>query len=107
MKGTTMDQKHDLYTRHDRKYIAITWFNEADWPRWLAIDPEFQPDYDLWLERMDKMIAALHAQNIGVVKVMVDPDEFVRWAGDDVGSIRRSTFAALKAKGLLKTPQDA
>ena len=92
--------------QNDRKYVAITWFNEADWARWLAIDPDFQPDHGVWQQRMNQMIRALDAQNIGVVRVLVDPDEFVRWAGVGVGSAKRCEFAVLKAKGLLKTPQD-
>lgn len=38
--------------------IGISWFNEADWPRWLAIDPGFQPSYQRWLDRMEFEIDA-------------------------------------------------
>jgi hypothetical protein len=39
--------------------LAVTWFRKEDWPRWLAIDPDFQPDYDHWLERSEAQLKAL------------------------------------------------
>ena len=50
--------------------LATTWYRKKDWPRWLELDPEFQPDYDHWLKRMEGQIAALEKQGVLVEKVV-------------------------------------
>ena len=59
--------------------MALAWMRREDWPRWLAIDPLFQPDYNHWLRRMEKAEAQLKAAGTPVIKVMVDPEEFIAW----------------------------
>ena len=81
------------------KTLAVTWFRKEDWPRWLAIDPEFQPDYDHWLKRSEQAMVD-HADPRHVLeKVMVDPDEFLEWsrvnAGGEVGQHARAEYVAM------------
>jgi len=81
--------------------LAITWFRREDWPRWLEIDPQFQPDYAHWLKRMDKALVAYRAAGIPIIKPLVHPDAFLAWAqanGKSVGPTARAAYAALKAR---------
>ncbi len=81
------------------KAFAVTWFRKEDWPRWLAIDPDFQPDYDHWLKRSEQAMKDHSDPRYLLEKVMVDPDEFLDWsrvnAGGEVGQDARMTYAAL------------
>lgn len=79
--------------------MALAWMRKEDWPRWLEIDPEFQPDYAHWLARMNAASAQLTAQGVPVMKVIVDPDEFLAWSrenGQGIGSTDRASFAVFK-----------
>lgn len=35
------------------KALGVAWFRKEDWPRWRAIDPDFEPDYDRWLRKAE------------------------------------------------------
>jgi hypothetical protein len=78
--------------------MAVAWLRKEDWPRWLAIDPDFQPDYNHWLTRMEAAVKSLEGQGTLVEKVIVDPDEFVEWCklnnGRKVDSKGRGAYAA-------------
>jgi hypothetical protein len=77
--------------------MAVAWMNKEDWPRWLAIDPEFQPDYDHWLKRMQAAIKQVEAKGTIVEKVIIDPEEFFEWCRINrcrVDSKGRSVYAA-------------
>ena len=79
------------------KTVAVTWFRKEDWPRWLAIDPDFQPDYDHWLRKSKQTMADYNDPRYVLEKVMVDPDEFLEWsrvnAGGEVGQSARAQYA--------------
>lgn len=77
--------------------MAIAWMRKEDWPRWLAIDPQFQPDYDHWLKRMTAEIKRIENAGTLCEKVVIEPDVFVEWCGvnrREVNSTSRATFAA-------------
>lgn len=77
--------------------IAVAWMRKEDWPRWLALDPDFQPDYEHWLKRMTDAVARLEAEGKLCETVEVLPDEFLAWcraSGCDVNSQNRSVYAA-------------
>jgi hypothetical protein len=82
--------------------LAVTWFRKKDWPRWLELDPEFQPDYDYWLKRMKGQIEALEKAGILVERVVVDPDKFVAWCNfqgcDPASTSARAAFASMRGK---------
>lgn len=81
--------------------VGVSWFREEDWPRWLAIDPNFQPDYQHWLKRTEKAIKDCEAAGHALRKVPVDPDEFLTWsraAGCGVGTMARAEYVAMKTK---------
>jgi hypothetical protein len=59
--------------------LALSWYRKADWPRWLEIDPDFEPDYDYWLARSEGQIAALEKRGIFPTKVVIDPEKFLEW----------------------------
>lgn len=83
--------------------VGVAWFRREDWPRWLAMDAQFQPDYAHWLRRMTAVFADLQAKGVPVVKVVLDPDEFLEWSnatGRGVGTDARAGFAAFKAMQL-------
>ncbi len=79
--------------------LAVTWFRKEDWPRWLAIDPDFQPNYDHWLKRSEQAMAEYNDPRYMLEKVLVDPDEFLEWsrvnAGGKVGQKARTDYAAM------------
>jgi hypothetical protein len=80
--------------------MAVAWMREADWPRWLEIDRDFQPDYRHWLKRMEDAVAQLKARGMPVIKVTIDPEEFLAWSkanGEGIGSIDRAAFAVMRA----------
>lgn len=83
--------------------VGVAWFRREDWPRWLAMDPDFQPDYQHWLRRMEDVFARLKATGAPVVKVTLDPDQFLAWSsasGRGIGTDARAAFAAIKAREL-------
>lgn len=85
------------------KRMAMAWLREEDWSRWLELDPQFQPDYQHWLKRMNAMYAELQAKGINVVKVEVLPDEFLQWAsavGCGTDTNARAGYAAMKAQAM-------
>jgi hypothetical protein len=77
--------------------LGISWFREEDWPRWCAIDPDFQPEYQHWLKRTEEAIR--EATGKVVLKITVDPDEFLTWSratGSGVGTDARSRYVVIK-----------
>jgi hypothetical protein len=89
----------DIEALRKMKGLAVAWLREGDWPVWLAMDPDFQPDFDHWLRRIEAAYARYQAAGINVVKVEIDPDEFLEWSranGAGVNSTARATFAAFK-----------
>ena len=81
--------------------VALAWFRQEDWPQWCAMDPDFQPDYQHWLRRMDALFEKQKAAGVTVVKVVIEPAEFLKWskAHDRKGlpTSDRAAFAAWKA----------
>ena len=67
--------------------MAVAWFRKEDWPRWLTIDPNFQPDYDHWLKRTETAIAELQKSGTLTEKVVIDPDEFLEWSRCNRGKV--------------------
>jgi predicted alpha/beta hydrolase len=83
--------------------LSVAWFRREDWPRWCDMDPDFQPDYQHWLRRMEDVYARIKATGAPVVKVLIDPDEFLAWSnatGAGIGTQARAKFAALKGMAL-------
>jgi len=82
--------------------LAVTWYRKKDWPRWLDLDPNFEPDYDYWLKRSEGQIAALEKEGMLIEKVMVDPDTFVAWCKfqgcDPASTSARASYAAMRGK---------
>jgi|SRR5215217_6245634 hypothetical protein len=81
-----------------RPTIAMSWFREEDWPTWLELDENFQPDREHWRRRCEGQTAALEARGIKVVKVTIDPPAFVAWADantKDYGQMSRAAYAAI------------
>ena len=79
--------------------LGVSWFREQDWPRWCAIDPDFQPDYQHWLKRSEEMVRHYEAAGKVVLKITVDPDEFLTWTratGSGVGSEARASYVGIK-----------
>lgn len=77
--------------------VAVAWMRKEDWPQWLAIDPDFQPDYDHWLSRMNAAVQRLEAEGKLCEKIEIGPDEFLAWCrvnGCKVESKSRSKYAA-------------
>ena len=81
------------------KALAVTWFRREDWPRWLAIDPEFDPDFDNWLRKSERAMVEHRDPRYVLEKVMLDPHDFLEWsrvnAGGNVGQHARAAYAGI------------
>jgi len=80
--------------------LALSWFREEDFPRWCAIDAQFQPNYQHWLQRSEAAFQRHQSAGIPIVKVVLDPEEFLAWSrvnGGRVDSSARALFATIKA----------
>jgi hypothetical protein len=78
--------------------IAVAWLRKEDWPRWLAADPNFQPDYNHWLKRMEAACLQLEQRGSHFEKIDVGFDEFMEWCrinGSKVDPQARSAYAAM------------
>lgn len=90
------------------KRLAVAWLAQEDWPAWLAMDPNFQPDYQHWLRRMETTFTRLEAAGVNVVKIEIRPDDFIAWRDSDAGSQyrellpthQRAGYAAVKAQSM-------
>ena len=80
------------------KTLAVTWFRAEDWPRWLEIDPEFDPDFYNWLRKSEQAMLDHADPRYVLERVDVDPDEFLEWsrknAGGNVGQHARAGYVA-------------
>jgi hypothetical protein len=79
---------------------TAAWFRREDWARWCEIDSDFQPDYEHWLKRMEQAVAQHQAAGVALIKIILDPDEFLTWArahDKGVGTAARAEFAAWAA----------
>jgi hypothetical protein len=86
--------------------LAIPWLRAEDWSRWVSIDPDFHADYQSWLGRSQEIFKRYEAMGHTIVRVVIDPDEFLVWSGANVeGKIdytARSAFAASKSMRMRK-----
>jgi hypothetical protein len=81
------------------KRFALAWLRKEDWPRWLEIDSDFQPDYYHWLRRVTDAEARLKSDGVNVVRIDVLPEEFIEWAqsnGCPLDTRGRSAYATWK-----------
>ena len=79
--------------------LAVAWFRQEDWPRWLEIDPNFEPDYLRWLVKAEAQFRALQGQDYVLEKCIIEPDAFLRWTaarGGEIDAKARATFAAFE-----------
>ena len=84
------------------KWMAIAWLRENEWPRWLALDQNFQPDYAHWLRRMESVFSDLQSKGVNVVKADVGIDDFMAWSkahcDSRVDTDARATYAVTIAR---------
>src|SRR5688572_10899126 len=76
--------------------LAVAWFRKSDWAQWCEIDREFQPDYERWLSRAQFAFETYQAAGYLLVKITIDPDEFLEWSranGGKVDTHARALFA--------------
>ena len=79
--------------------LTIAWYRESDWARWAEMDqPAFQPGYQHWLRRSEAALQHYRAAGVPVIKVTIDPDEFLAWStatGKGVDSQARTLYATI------------
>ena len=81
--------------------LGISWVRKEDWPRWLEIDSQFQPDYQHWLRRNEAAFTKYQAAGVPIIKVLVDPDEFLAWSRDNGGGVGSDDRAAFVTRKVL------
>lgn len=81
--------------------IAVAWLRKEDWARWQAIDSQLPP-YERWLEKIESGIASAEGKGIAAEKVIVDPDEFMRWCEARSKPVHRDVRAQYAAEMLMK-----
>lgn len=67
------------------KAMAMAWYRIEDWPRWVALCRDFDPDPERWRAKMAKARLALNAHGVTLAQVDLDPDEFESWANQHAG----------------------
>jgi len=87
--------------------LALATLRPEDWPRWLELDPEFQPDYAHYRARMDAAAAQLKAAGVATVEVVVLPDD----SSNGRGSVASATVPvrdhSTRSKGRCTPTRDA
>ena len=82
------------------KSLSIPWIREEDWPRWCSIIGLIA-EYQSWLGQAETNVKEREALGYNVMKVILDPDEFLEWSGYNVegrtDSMARAAFAAAKS----------
>jgi hypothetical protein len=79
---------------------AVAWLREEDWPRWLAIDSKFQPDYSKYIVRMEAIEKDIQARGGTVKRIVIEPDAFLTWSAANGGRVdtkARAAYAAFMA----------
>jgi hypothetical protein len=49
--------------------IAVSWFEDHDWPRWRELDPSFDTSRARWLSKMNATLPAVEKRGIRVVNI--------------------------------------
>ena len=82
------------------KSLSIPWIREEDWSRWCSI-LDLKAGYQSWLGQAEINVRRREALGYNVVKVVMDPDEFLEWSGVNgegkIDSMARAAFAAFKS----------
>jgi hypothetical protein len=82
------------------KSLSIAWIREEDWSRWCSIVC-LKAEYQSWLGQTEANVKEREALGYNVVKIILDPDEFLEWSGYNVegrtDSMARAAFAAYKS----------
>jgi hypothetical protein len=79
-----------------QQIAAVAWLNEADYPAHLALDPQLQPAWQVWLDNARKGVAKAEREGFQVIKVVVDPKDLSDWCaaqGRKVDASARAAFA--------------
>jgi hypothetical protein len=79
--------------------LSLAWYRKEDWPRWCEICPDFQPDYQYWLRWAESALKKYEGLGQRLVKVVIQPEEFLDWSrinGGKIDTNARSAFAAFK-----------
>ena len=82
------------------KSLSIPWIREEDWSRWCSIIG-LKAQYQSWLGQSEISVRQCEALGYNVVKVILNPDEFIEWSRYIVegktDSMARAAFAAAKS----------
>ena len=82
------------------KSLSIPWIREEDWSRWCSIIG-LKAKYQSWLGQSEINVKQCEASGYSMVKVIMDPDEFLEWSRTNVegkiDSMARAAFAAFKS----------
>jgi len=79
--------------------LSIAWYRREDWPRWREICTDMHPDYDHWLGWAESAFEKYEGLGKRLVKVIIEPEEFLDWSRINGGAIdthARGAFAAFK-----------
>lgn len=82
--------------------IAFVWFAKESYPRLLEVVSDrqrFSDTFEDWRDAAEHRFELLRTHSLDVVKVVVDPEELLKWCiaqGRAVDAKSRSQFAALK-----------
>jgi hypothetical protein len=82
------------------KSLSIPWIREEDWSRWCSIIG-LKAEYQSWLGQAETNVKEREALGYNVVKIILDPDEFLEWSCYNVegktDGMARAAFAAAKS----------
>lgn len=84
---------------------GISWFNREDYPRILEIMVDahiFPAGYDAWKKRAESDQARAEARGLRVIRVIVDPDEFIVWCASQRMPLDANARRLFAASGAMR-----
>ncbi len=89
--------------------MAVAWYRAEDWQRWQAISVDKMEDtYEEWLKEAQRFVLEFTRQGNEIQRVVIEPDEFLKWAGNSgkqVSGSSRSEYAALQLRTKSEQPR--
>lgn len=78
----TMDQDFDS----DGTALVLPWYGPESYPRvvGLMLDADLlPPSYDSWRRHADQLLSVAQARGLLVMRVQIEPEEFLEWCDDE------------------------
>lgn len=80
------------------KSLSVIWVREEDYPRFREIcGPSVHDTYAEWKDAVERKLEKLSAQGVHLERVVIDVEEFHKWAIANFGEVNSEARAAYAA----------